>query len=135
LKIDECISGLESAGAAIESAPQKGFLNLDNISIILRETKSFLQNTSPALKLGEKLTADVITEMKQKIKALKAAGNPLISQAEMLIETESLNYEQLKTLQTEINQAIENVFKGRTRSFKSIGVANQNQSQKPEDYH
>ena len=134
MKIDECITNLDNAALAIESAPQKGFLNLDQISAVLRDTKLLLQETSPALKLGKKLTADVITEMRQKINALKAAGSPLIAPAESLIEIENLDYDKLKTLQTEINQAIQSVFKGHTMLFKSAGYANENQSQKLKDY-
>lgn len=134
MKIDKCITNLDNAALAIESAPQKGFLNLDQISAVLRETKLLLQKTSPVLKLGKKLTADVIAEMRQKINALKAAGSPLIASAESLFEIENLDYDQLKTFQTEINQAIESVFKGRTMLFKSAGIINENQSQKLDDY-
>jgi hypothetical protein len=135
LKINEHITKLNLAKETIESAPQKGFINLDQVKSILQNAKLFLEEISPRLELGNKLIEDLRNGMLKKLQALKAAGSKtLISQAENALETQALDYAKLKSLQSEINKALEKVFGGYTRSFNSIDSKQQNPPQKPEDY-
>jgi len=136
LKINEHIKRLDSAKEAIESAPQKGFINLDLVSNILQDAKLFLEDLSPHLELGEKLAEDYKSGMLKKLQTLKTAGGGvLISRTEDAIMTGSLDYAQLKSVQAEIDGALEKVFGGHTKSLNSNAGLKQNYTQKHEDYH
>ena len=136
MKINEYITKLDFAREAIESAPQKGFINLDLMSDIIRQVKLFLEDASPQLELGEKLAADFKTSLLKKLQTLKTAGGSvLISQTEEAIMTGSLNYAQLKSIQNEIDGALEKVFGGHTKSLNSNASLKQSYTQKHEDYH
>jgi len=151
LKINEHIKRLDSAKEAIESAPQKGFINLDLVSNILQDAKLFLEDLSPHLELGEKLAEDYKSSMLKKLQTLKTAGGGvlisrtedaimagggvLISRTEDAIMTGSLDYTQLKSVNTEIDSALEIIFGGHTKSLNSNAGLKQNYTQKHEDYH
>ena len=136
MKINEHIKRLDSAKEAIESAPQKGFINLDLVSNILQDTKLFLEDLSPHLELGEKLAEDYKSSMLKKLQTLKTAGGGvLISRTEDAIMTGSLDYTQLKSVNTEIDSALEIIFGGHTKSLNSNARLKQNYTQKHEDYH
>ena len=136
MKIDEHIKKIKIANEAIESAPQKGFINLDQVNNILHEVKLFLEKIAPQLELGEKLADDIHDGMLKKLQALKMAGNTaLISQTENSIKTRNLDYIQLKSLQSEIDEALSKVFGGHTKPVISGNSKLQKSSQKQEDYH
>ena len=136
MKIDEHIKKINIANEAIESAPQKGFINLDQVNNILHEVKLFLEKIAPQLELGEKLADDIHDGMLKKLQALKMAGNTaLISQTENAVKTRNLDYIQLKSLQSEIDEALSKVFGGHTKPVISGNGKQQKSSQKPEDYH
>jgi hypothetical protein len=116
LKIEDCIKQLESAGLALESAPQKGFVDLDRIKNAIQETGEFLKAISPRLDLGEKLIADMRRSLLARVKVLKESGGGILaSQAEQLLESGQLEYEKLIALQNEIERSLKHVFGGYSR--------------------
>ncbi len=136
MKIDECLTRLKSAIEAIESAPQKGFVNLDMVNNIMQETRSLLESVSPRLMLGEKLTADIKAGMLNKLNTLKfAGGGALLSQAEQAIEVENLDYDRLKLLQKEIDAVLDQVFSGQTKALSTSNCLKQTHPPKREDYN
>ena len=136
MKIDECLTRLKSAIEAIESAPQKGFVNLDMVNNIMKETRSLLESISPRLTLGEKLTADIKAGMLNKLNTLRFAGGAaLLTQAKQAIEFENLDYDRLKSLQKEIDAVLDQVFGGQTKALIASNCLKQTHPPKREDYN
>lgn len=120
MKINEFIDMLDIANLALESAPQKGFVDLDQVKKSIENTKRYLIEIAPRLDLGEKLAVDFRDDLIAKLKALKSAGGiALVNQAEQSLNTGNLTYEQLKALRQEIDQTLRKVFGGYTLEASS----------------
>lgn len=135
MKIDECIAQLQAGEQALESAPQKGFVDLDAIKKSITQTREFLIRLSPTLELGEKLIEDIRGNLLAKLNALKSSGGgALVSQAEDYIKSGDLSYEKLKTLQAEIEKSLALTFGAYSRSKKNQAITINDPSRKAEDY-
>lgn len=135
MKIDDYIESLNTAGLALESAPQKGFVDLDLVNKAIADTRQFLIQIAPRMELGERLIADFRDELSAKIKALKISGSvALVSQAELLLKNGELNYENLKALRGEIDRAIGKVFGGHTLNMAGANSSGGNANRKLEDF-
>jgi hypothetical protein len=135
LKINECVEKLSKASEALESAPRKGFVNLDEVKATINQAKLFLGSIQPQHELGEKLIQDYRESMLAKLKVLKLAGaGTLISQAEKTLNSDDLNFDQWKKLQTEIEQSLRQVFGGQLKSQENVSNLKHNLPRKPDDY-
>jgi hypothetical protein len=135
LKISECIKQLESAQLALSSAPQKGFVDLDQVKQSLQVSRDFLVAISPRLSLGEKLIDDLRTGLLAKLQVLKnAGGGVLSSQAEQYLKAENLEYEKLIAMQSEVDQALRRVFGGFSKHINNQAKPAINSSPKADDY-
>ena len=135
MKIDECIKQLESAQLALGSAPQKGFVDLDQVQQSLQASQDFLVAILPQLTLGEKLIDDLRTGLVAKLQVLKnAGGGVLSSQAEQYLKTKNLEYEKLIALQNEIDQALRRIFGGFLKHTNNQAKPAINSSPKADDY-
>jgi len=135
LKIDEFVKNLKSAYTALDSAPQKGFVDLDLVKSTIQSTKLFLEEVAPRFQLGEQLINDCRGEMLARLKVLKMAGSSnLISQAEQMLAEENLDFDKLKALQLEIDESLKKIFTGQTKHFELNNQTRQNFPPKPADY-
>jgi len=135
LNIDEFVKNLKSAHAALDSAPQKGFVDLDLVKSTIKSTSLFLEVNAPRIRLGEQLISDFREEMLARLKVLKIAGaSSLISQAEQMLNEENLDFVKLKALQMEIDESLRNIFAGQTKNSDLTNQTRQNFPPKPGDY-
>jgi hypothetical protein len=122
LNINECMDSLRTSAESIGGAPEKGFLDLD----LIKET---LQKT-PQLELGVRLKEDLIKSLQSKINALKIAGcSQFMGQTEKALENGQLDFDQLKLLKKEINQALAKNFGVLKSPVAGVTASNLN------DYH
>lgn len=134
MNIDECIKRLKDAHQALESAPQKGFVDLDLVGATLQQAREFLEDISPRLNFGAKLAEDFRKGILARLRVLKmAGGGALVSQAEKTVEADCLDYDHLKSIQKDIDDQLERIFGGYTR-LQNPGQGKK-QSQKLEDFH
>jgi len=132
LNIDEHIKNLKDAQQALESAPQKGFVDLDLIGITLKQAREFLEEISPRLSLGIKLTEDFRKRIMARLRVLKmAGGGALVSQAEKTVNADCLDYEFMKSIEKDIEDQLDRIFGGYIR-MQNSGL---NKNQKLEDFH
>ena len=132
MNIDEHIKNLKDAQQALESAPQKGFIDLDLIGITLKQAREFLEEISPRLSLGIKLTEDFRKRIMARLRVLKmAGGGALVSQAEKTVNADCLDYEFMKSIEKDIEDQLDRIFGGYIR-MQNSGL---NKNQKLEDFH
>ncbi|OQX92313.1 MAG: hypothetical protein B6D58_03735 [candidate division Zixibacteria bacterium 4484_95] len=132
MNIDEHIKNLKDAQQALESAPQKGFVDLDLIGITLKQAREFLEEISPRLSLGIKLTEDFRKRIMARLRVLKmAGGGALVSQAEKTVNADCLDYEFMKSIEKDIEDQLDRIFGGYIR-MQNSGL---NKNQKLEDFH
>ena len=135
MKIDDCIKQLETARAALIAAPEKGFVDLDQVQRSLQTGRDFLTEVAPRLRLGEKLADDLRTGLLAKLQVLKNSGaGVLADQAERYLRGEQLEYEKLVALQNEIDQALKRVFGGFSKHTGNQPKTAINSSIKADDY-
>jgi hypothetical protein len=133
LNIDEHIKKLKDAQQALESAPQKGFVDLDLVGVTLKQVKEFLEEISPRLSFGTKLTEDFRKRIMTKLKVLKmAGGGALVSQAEKTVNADCLDYEFMKSIEKDIEDQLERIFGSYSR-IQGSGQGKK-QNQKLEDF-
>ena len=112
---------LSAASESIKGAPQTGFLDLDTVQISLQQACAYLQKIAPELELGQKFRDDFQVSLEAKLRALKyCGGTQLISQAQRLLIKPTPDFAELKTLQKEIDQALQKMFNG-PRVFPESG--------------
>ena len=134
MKFDEHIKKLKDAQQALESAPQKGFVDLDLVGATIQQMCEFLEEISPRLNFGEKLAEDFRKGILARLRVIKmAGGGTLVSQAEKIINADCLDYELMKSVRKDIDDQIEMIFGGYTRLQNSGQGRKQNQ--KLEDFH
>lgn len=135
MKINDCITQLNAAQLALESAPQTGFVDLDKVKQSLAAGAEFLTKVSPRLELGEKLLDDFRQKLLAKVKTLKACnGGILAGQAESFLQADNPEYEKLMALNEEIDGALKRIFSRRTKiPSASANIAN-NSSLHLDDY-
>jgi hypothetical protein len=135
LNIDEFVKNLKSAYAALDSAPQKGFVDLDLIKSTIQCTRLFLEKNTPRIQLGERLINDFREELLARLKVLKTAGaSSLFTQAEQLLADENPDFDKLKALQLEIDESLKKMFAGQTKYADLAGQTRQNLPPRPADY-
>ena len=135
MNIDEFVKNLKSAYTALDSAPQKGFVDLDRVKSTIQSTRLFLEKITPRIRLGERLINDFREEMLARMKVLKIAGaSSLISQAKQMLTKENLDFDELKALQIEIDESLRNIFAGQTKNSDLTNQTRQNLPPKPGDY-
>jgi len=135
LNIDEFVKNLKAAQTALDSAPQKGFVDLDLVKSTIQSTRLFLEKIAPRIRLGEQLISDFREEMLARLKVLKIAGaTSLISQADRMLTEENLDFDKLKALQVEIDESLRNIFAGQTKNSDLTNQTRQNLPPKPDDY-
>jgi hypothetical protein len=116
LKITDCLELIKASTKALEAAPQKGFVDLDMVKNTLRVTGDLLTGIMPELELGNKLKEDFQNNLKAKLRVLKLSGDSLIiGQAENALLSGNLEFDDLKSLQKEIDRAFEKIFGGQTK--------------------
>lgn len=134
MNIEEYVKKLKDAQQALESAPQKGFVDLDLVGATIQQTWEFLEEISPRLNFGEKLAEDFRKGILARLRVLKmVGGGTLVSQAEKIINANCLDYEHIKSVKKDIDDQIEMIFGGYTRLQNSGQGKRQNQ--KLEDFH
>lgn len=130
MNIRECIDSLNTATEAINGAPEKGFLDLDSVRDTIQKTRVYLEKITSQFDLGINLKEDTIASLKSKINALKIAGYArLFVGVEQALDSDRLNFEQLKSLQTEIDRALSKCFNAPKIPVGNTCPANLN------DYH
>ncbi|MCP4582259.1 MAG: hypothetical protein GY839_11640 [candidate division Zixibacteria bacterium] len=135
MKIDDFVGKLSKAFEALESAPQKGFINLDEVKATIDQTRRFMEKIRPSYEFGERLTQDCRESMLAKLKVLKIAGaGTLFSQAEKTLMTDDLDFDQWKTLQVEIDESLKHAFGSQTKQPASVNNSKYNLPRKPDDY-
>jgi hypothetical protein len=135
VKIDECIKQLESAQAALSAAPEKGFVDLDQVQQTLQAGRDFLKGIVPRLQLGERLVDDLRSSLLAKLQVLKEAGSGVLAgQAEQYLRDENLEYEKVIALQNEIDLALRRVFGGFSKHTGNQSKPAINSSPKADDY-
>jgi hypothetical protein len=129
LNITACLEFLKASAKALEAAPQKGFVDLDMVKHALQTTGELLNEIAPELELGNKLKEDFLNSLKAKLRVLELSGDSLLfGQANKALTSGNLNFDDLKSLQKDINQAFEKIFGGQSGQFIS------GQPTKTEDY-
>ena len=135
MKIDDYIESLNAAELALDSAPQKGFVDLDQVKKAIADTRQFLTQVAPRIELGERLIEDFRNELSAKIKALKLSGSvALVGQAQLLLKSGDLNYENLTSLRKEIDRVLGKVFGGHTLSAVGSKSQDSNINRNLEDF-
>jgi len=139
LNIDDCAKRLESAALAIESAPQKGFINLDYVKSALHDSAAFLDQIKPQLELGDRLAADLRNDLARKLSVIaRTGGAAFVAQAEQALIGKHHDYSVLKLLQNEIDDALLKTFGGYSKAVACPGAIPRNpdkqQAQQLADY-
>jgi hypothetical protein len=135
LKIDDCIKQLETAHAALAAAPEKGFVDLDQVQRTLQAGRDLLIELAPRLSLGEKLADGLRADLLAKLQVLKTTGGGVLAdQAEQYLHSEYLEYEKLIALQNEIDLALRRVFGGFSKHTGNQPKPAINSSPKADDY-
>ncbi len=111
MKIPDYINMLAAAEEKIGGAPEKGFLDLDSVRDSIQKTRIYLEQIAAQFELGLKLRDDVVASLKSKINALKTARyGQLFGPVENILDCEKLDFEQIKSLQTEIDKSLAKCF-------------------------
>jgi hypothetical protein len=135
LNIDEFVKNLKSAHAALDSAPRKGFVDLDLVKATIQCTRRYLELNASRIQLGEQLLDDYRENLLAKLKVLKAAGaSSLISQAEQMLTDDNFDFDKLKTLRNEIDESLKKIFAGQTKYSDLTNQSHQNHPLKANDY-